>query len=88
MLLAKDAPLAVTSAISSLEASQPLLEAAGFQPLVFEDFYDCLVALINQIITPSSDGRLLTPATLLEAFNSPESAYTPHSARRENGVRD
>ncbi|EPS98937.1 hypothetical protein FOMPIDRAFT_1148232 [Fomitopsis schrenkii] len=74
MLQAKDAPLAVTSAISALEASQPLLEAAGFQPLVFEDFYDCLVALIKQIIAPSGDGRLLTPATLLEAFNSPETS--------------
>lgn len=74
MLLAADAPLAVTSAISALEASQPLLEAAGFQPLVFEDFYDCLVSLINQIIMPAADGRLLTPASLLEAFNSPESA--------------
>lgn len=73
MLLAKDRPLAVTSAISALEASQPLLEAAGFQALVFEDFYDCLVSLINQIIAPAVDG-LLTPTTLLEAFNSPESA--------------
>ncbi|KZT69469.1 cysteine proteinase [Daedalea quercina L-15889] len=72
IMLSKDTPLAVMSAISVLEASQPLLEAAGFQRMVFEDFYDCLVSLINEIITPERDGRLLTPAILLEAFNSPE----------------
>lgn len=55
-----------------LESSQPLLEAAGFQRMVFEDFYDCLVSVINKILTPEGDGRLLTPASLLNAFNSPE----------------
>ncbi|KAH9837790.1 cysteine proteinase [Rhodofomes roseus] len=72
LLLAKDPPLAVTSAISVLEASQPLLEAAGFQRMVFEDFYDCFVSVINNILTPEGNGRLLTSASLLEAFNSPE----------------
>ncbi|CCM04139.1 uncharacterized protein FIBRA_06301 [Fibroporia radiculosa] len=72
ILFAPDKPLAVTSAISALEASQPLLEAAGFQRLVFEDFYDCLVSVINKVLTPEGDGQLLSPVTLLEAFNSPE----------------
>ncbi|KAH9922178.1 cysteine proteinase [Fomitopsis serialis] len=72
LLLSNDPLLAVTSAISVLESSQPLLEAAGFQRMVFEDFYDCLVSVINKILTPEGDGRLLTPASLLNAFNSPE----------------
>ncbi|KAH9948479.1 cysteine proteinase [Amylocystis lapponica] len=72
LLFASDKLFAVTSAISALEASQPLLEEAGFQRLVFEDFYDCFVYLINKIITPGEDGMLLTPSTLLEAFNAPE----------------
>ncbi|OBZ74856.1 Ubiquitin thioesterase otubain-like protein [Grifola frondosa] len=63
---------AVTSAISVLEASQPMLEEVGFQRLVFEDFYDCLVSVINCIITPDASGRILTPAMLLETFNTPE----------------
>jgi len=73
ILLSAEPILAVTSAISSLEASQPLLEAAGFQKLVYEDFYDTLVMVINRIVTPfGADGELFTPATLLEAFNDPE----------------
>ncbi|KAI0920455.1 hypothetical protein AcW1_002189 [Taiwanofungus camphoratus] len=72
ILLSTDTALTVTSAISALEASQPLLEAAGFQRLVFEDFYDCFVSVINKIITPEGDGQLLTSTMLLEAFNSPE----------------
>ena len=54
-----------------LEASQPTLESVGFQRLVFEDFYDCLAALINQVISPV-DGRLLDINLLLAAFNNPE----------------
>lgn len=54
-----------------LEATIPQLEGVGFQRLVFEDFYDCLAGLINQIINPV-DSRLLTIDLLLEAFNHPE----------------
>ncbi|KZT05245.1 cysteine proteinase [Laetiporus sulphureus 93-53] len=72
ILLAPDPMLAAVSAISILEVSQPLLEAAGFQKLVYEDFYDTLVSLINSIVTPDSNGKVLTQTTLLEAFNTPE----------------
>ena len=72
IFLAPDPMLAAVSAISILEASQPLLEAAGFQKLVYEDFYDTLVSLINSIVTPDSNGKVLTQTTLLEAFNTPE----------------
>lgn len=49
-----------------------MLEEAGFQKLVFEDFYDVLLSLIQQIVTPEPGGTTLTPETLLEAFQSPE----------------
>ncbi|KAL6308845.1 cysteine proteinase [Sparassis latifolia] len=64
--------MGVTSAISLLEVSQPMLEAAGFEPVVFEDFYEVFVSIINRIIIPGPDGELLTPITLLEAFNNDE----------------
>ena len=64
--------LAASSALSVLEATIPQLENVGFQRMVFEDFYDCLAGLINQIINPV-DNRLLTIDLLLEAFNNPES---------------
>lgn len=70
---AEEPILAVTSAISALEASQPLLEQAGFQQLAFEDFYDTFVALIDRVITPDpAEGAMLSPQSLLEAFNTSE----------------
>ena len=49
-----------------------MLEEAGFQKLVFEDFYDVLLSLIHQILVPEPGGTTLTSETLLEAFQSPE----------------
>ncbi|KAH9887088.1 cysteine proteinase [Cubamyces lactineus] len=72
ILNATEPALAVTSALSVLESTQPLLEQAGFQSLVFEGFYEPFVELINAIINPREDGRLLTITSLLEAFNTPE----------------
>ncbi len=74
ILNASDTMLAATGALSILEASQPQLEEVGFQRLVFEDFYDCLAGLINQVISPGPDGQVLNINTLLEAFNNPEGA--------------
>lgn len=64
--------MAVTLAASLLETTVPMLEEAGFQKLVFEDFYEVLLSLIQQIITPEPGGTTLTSETLLEAFQSPE----------------
>ena len=49
-----------------------MLETAGFQKLVFEDFYEVLMSLIQQIVIPEPEGTTLTSETLLEAFQSPE----------------
>lgn len=49
-----------------------MLEKVGFQKLVFEDFYEVLESLIQQIIIPEPGGTTLTSETLLEAFQSPE----------------
>ena len=64
--------VAVAIATSLLESTAPTLEEAGFQKLVFEDFYDVFLSLIQQVITPEPGGTTLTPETLLEAFQSPE----------------
>ncbi|EMD35014.1 hypothetical protein CERSUDRAFT_116527 [Gelatoporia subvermispora B] len=71
---APDAELAVMSAISSIEATPALLEAAGFQPLVFEDFYEMFLSLVRKILAPDENGKVLTPAALLGAFNDPETS--------------
>ena len=64
--------MAVALVTSTLESTIPKLEEAGFQKLVFEDFYEVLLSLIQQIILPEPGGTTLTPETLLEAFQSPE----------------
>lgn len=73
-----DKTLAVASMLSTLDSMIPILEAAGFQKIVFEDWYECLSSLISQIVVPEPDntpnGTLLTPAILLEAFQNVEGA--------------
>jgi ubiquitin thioesterase protein OTUB1 len=73
--------MAVATAVSGLESCTPKLEDAGFQRLVYEDFYDVLISLINQVVTPEADGTELTIATLVEAFQSPEGTWTTHPSR-------
>lgn len=55
-----------------LDSTVSMLEDAGFQKLVFEDFYDVLLSLIQQIVIPEPEGTTLTSETLLEAFQNPE----------------
>lgn len=62
----------VAKALSLLDLSLPILKAAGFQEMVFEDFYDVLISLIRQIVVPEPDGSTLTAPILLEAFQDAE----------------
>jgi ubiquitin thioesterase protein OTUB1 len=67
-----DDELAVGTALSTIESTLPMLEAAGFQKLVYEDFYEAFVDLIRNIISPNANGRTLSDKMLLDAFQSPE----------------
>lgn len=62
------------TAISTLDSTLPMLDAAGFQKMVYEDFYDVFVGLIRSIGEPDVNGKTLTPEALLEAFQNPEGA--------------
>ncbi|EJD04980.1 cysteine proteinase [Fomitiporia mediterranea MF3/22] len=64
--------LDVAKSLSMLDEKLLLLKAAGFQELVYEDFYDVLISLIRQIVVPEPDGSTLTPGILLEAFQDAE----------------
>ena len=64
--------MAVALASSLLESTTPMLVKAGFQKLVFEDFFEVLLSLVQQIILPEPGGTTLTSETLLEALQSPE----------------
>ena len=67
--------MAVALAVSLLESTMPKLEDAGFQKLVFEDFYEVFLSLIQQIIVPEPGGTTLTSETLLEAFQNLEGKF-------------
>lgn len=69
---AAEPDIAVATSISTLESTVPMLEAAGFQKMVFEDFYDIFVSIIQQVVEPEPGGQKLTPEVLLEAFQKPE----------------
>jgi ubiquitin thioesterase protein OTUB1 len=78
-----DQYMAVASALSILESTKPLLEDAGFQLLVYEDFYDVLASLVQQVVTAELGGTILTKFTLLEAFQSPEGTSIVHTVRTD-----
>jgi len=68
--------MAVATSISTLESTLPMLELAGFQTMVFEDFYDILVSLVRQVVQPDHEGKILSPELLLEAFQHPEGKFS------------
>jgi ubiquitin thioesterase protein OTUB1 len=78
LLRAEDEELAAVSALSTLESCAPLLEAAGFQKIVYEDFYEALTGLIHQVYTPP----VLNTTTLLKEFQSDEGTNIPSAAFR------
>ncbi|KAB5590014.1 Peptidase C65 otubain protein [Ceratobasidium theobromae] len=71
IMTAPDPGLAVATSLSHLESTLPLLEQAGFQKIVYEDFYDPFTDLIQQVIPQDGDPPL-TDESLLEQFQDPE----------------
>ncbi|KAG8730370.1 hypothetical protein FRC11_006863 [Ceratobasidium sp. 423] len=71
ILTAPEPGLAVATSLSHLESTLPLLERAGFQKIVFEDFYEAFAELIQQVV-PAPGKLPLTNESLLEQFQNPE----------------
>ncbi|KIM81941.1 hypothetical protein PILCRDRAFT_71406, partial [Piloderma croceum F 1598] len=76
VMYALEPEMAVATSISTLESTLPMLELAGFQKMVFEDFYDILVSLVHQVVQPDHEGKILSPELLLEAFQHPEGKFS------------
>ncbi|KAG8908836.1 hypothetical protein FRB99_003074 [Tulasnella sp. 403] len=72
IMYSEDVDLAVTAALSILDRTLSLLKEAGFQDLVYDDFYESFVELIRNIVRPDREGRVLNAQSLLEAFQTPE----------------
>ncbi|GAB1525442.1 hypothetical protein RhiTH_008605 [Rhizoctonia solani] len=71
ILTAPEPGLAVATSLSHLESTLPLLERAGFQKIVFEDFYEAFAEVIQQVV-PAPGKLPLTNETLLEQFQNAE----------------
>ncbi|KAF8591761.1 cysteine proteinase [Ramaria rubella] len=73
IMRAQDVALAVATSISVLQSTLNMLQLAGFDAMVYEDFYEIFVSLIQQVVTPdASDGKTLNTTILLEAFQDPQ----------------
>ncbi|KAG8997515.1 hypothetical protein FRB94_007640 [Tulasnella sp. JGI-2019a] len=72
LIHAQDRGLAVATARSILERSLPLLELAGFEKMVYEDFYDTFVYAIDSVVKPDEYGKTLDETGLLKFFQTPE----------------
>jgi len=72
LLYSSNQTLDVAKAISLLDSTLPTLEAAGFEKMVFEDFYDVIASLVRQIVVPEPAGTTLSSQVLLEAFQDAE----------------
>jgi hypothetical protein len=62
----------------TLKATLPMLEDVGFQPLVFEDFHEIFVGLVETIINASDDATNdaeVASRTLLEHLQKPEGIF-------------
>ncbi|THH30504.1 hypothetical protein EUX98_g3677 [Antrodiella citrinella] len=72
LMTSQEPDMEASMALSLLESSLDILAAAGFQKLVYEDFYDTLANLIKHIFTPGAGGQTLTMSSLLGAFQNAE----------------
>lgn len=72
ILASEDFSLATITAISTLDSTGPMLDAARFEKIVYEDFYDVFVGLIRSIGEPDAIGKVLTLEDLLEASQNSE----------------
>jgi ubiquitin thioesterase protein OTUB1 len=77
-----DPSLAIANALSILESTLPMLDEAGFQRMVFEDFYEYFRNIIQNINTPDDNGNVLTAELLLFYIQEPQCMFSPTLSAR------
>lgn len=75
LLGSSDQEMAVMTTLSTLAATRQLLEETGVQELVYADFYDQTVQLVQKIIVPDEKKAVLTLDSLLEFFRDAQGKY-------------
>ena len=63
--------------LSQLARTKDLLEFAGYQSLVYEDFYEPLEQTIKRIVNAQPGAPKLTARGLLDVFNDAEGTCIP-----------
>ncbi|KAF9529048.1 peptidase C65 Otubain-domain-containing protein [Crepidotus variabilis] len=66
-----DKEFAVARSLSKLAETQRTLDQAGIEKIVYENFYEEFVSMINAIV-PNTSGKSLNTDSLLVAFQNPE----------------
>jgi hypothetical protein len=66
----------VNKALSNLEKTKSLLDKAGFQKVVYEDFGDTFANLIQEVATTKSPDGIMSHPILVSAFQNPEGMST------------
>jgi len=69
---ATNTTLAAEKALTVLNKGLELLDKAGFQKVVYEDFYEAFVGLIREVATSSSPEGIMSHPILVSAFQNPE----------------
>lgn len=59
----------VEDALAKLSGTKSLLQRAGYEEAVFEDFYEEIELLLKRILNKASIAPPLTQRGLLDAFN-------------------
>jgi ubiquitin thioesterase protein OTUB1 len=73
LLESHDQEMAVMTTLSTLTATRQLLNETGVQELVYEDFYDSIVQLVQNVVVPDAESKqVLTLDTLLQFFREAE----------------
>ena len=67
--------MAVMTTLSTLAATRQLLEETGVQKLVYVDFYDQIVQLVQNIIVPDEKKTVLTLDGLSNFFRDAQGKY-------------
>ncbi|PPQ73204.1 hypothetical protein CVT24_010023 [Panaeolus cyanescens] len=68
-----DIELSVARALSTLAQTPELLDSAGIEKMVYEDFYDEVVGVVERVVRGEGGGKGMDDEELLKAFQDPES---------------
>jgi ubiquitin thioesterase protein OTUB1 len=70
LLASEDPDLSATTSLSLIQSTESLLDQAGFQRMVYEDFMEAFTSIIQDVAQPQ---KRPSPQKLLEMFQDPES---------------